>query len=165
MIKKKQPIISSDMSEIRMESSIIAEIPRESDLNSFNFTPDNMLLLPLEEDVVFPGLPHPVRILNDNDLKIVEKAYEEKACVFGCTLKENAEASSRLKDYHSVGMICRVAKIVKMPDVEPVAFLLPGLRATLKKFVSKKHPLMVSVIPLPPVAPTADPHMASCVYE
>ena len=62
-------------------------------------------------------------------------------------------------------MICRVAKIVKMPDVEPVAFLLPGLRATLKKFVSKKHPLMVSVIPLPPVAPTADPHMASCVYE
>lgn len=165
MIKKKQPIISSDMSEIRMESSIIAEIPRESDLNSFNFTPDNMLLLPLEDDVVFPGLPHPVRILNDNDLKIVEKAYEEKACIFACTLKENAEASSRLKDYHSVGMICRVAKIVKMPDVEPVAFLLPGLRATLKKFVSKKHPLMVSVIPLPPVAPTADPHMASCVYE
>ncbi len=61
MIKKKQPIISSDMSEIRMESSIIAEIPRESDLNSFNFTPDNMLLLPLEEDVVFPGLPPPCK--------------------------------------------------------------------------------------------------------
>lgn len=165
MNKKKQPYISSETSGVHVESSIITEIPRGDDMNVFNFNTEGMAFLPLVDDVVYPGIPHPVKITSDNDMQTVETAYNEKSCLFACTLKNDAQSSTRLKDYNKTGMICKVVKIVRLPDVEPMAFLLPGVKARLKNFSSKTAPLRVNVSPLAPVLPSSDPEIASFMYD
>jgi len=164
MIKKKQPNISYDTSGIKVESSIIAEIPRVDDFSAFSFDPSRIPMLPLEEDVVYPGIPHPVKITNEDDLKTVETAYNEKDCIFACTLKEDAEKRTRIKDFYLNGTICKIGKVVKMPDLDPVVFLIPAIRARLTKVISRKAPLIAEISPLPPVAPAKDPHIADCMF-
>lgn len=120
MVKKKQSLNLSDSPEIRTESSIIAEIPKGDNINEFSYSPSSVLILPLTDCVAYPGMPQPVKITEEADLNLLEIAYESNECVFAIPLKENAEKATRLRDYYPIGTICKVGKIIKMPDMDPV---------------------------------------------
>lgn len=165
MNRKSNPDIPADMSEIHIGESVIAEIPRDEDLSKFVFNPDSITVFPLVDVVAFPGLPQPVKVDNDADLRIAERAYETKECLFAVPLRENADQGTRVKDYYPVGTVCKIGKIVKMPDMPTVVFLIAGPRARMNRMVKRTVPLHASVTLLPPVASSDDAHMTECLLK
>ena len=53
-----------------------------------------------------------------------------------------------MKDFFPVGVVCKVVKIIRIPGTVPVAFLLSGERARLRKIVKKTPVLIGAVDPL-----------------
>lgn len=127
--------------EISISGSIIAEFPSDEETRNFSFGRE-IMLFPMRENVPFPGMPLPVRLSNPDDLKIAETAYESGECILGIPVKNSDSKADRLRDFYPMGCVCRVAKIINAPNLEPVAFLMIGPRARLKKIVKKEKPVM-----------------------
>lgn len=145
MEKKKHPIPSGGTAEFQVEGSIITEIPNNSDLQSFSFNMSSIPVLPLVDAVAFPGLPLPVKVDNEEDLKLIEAAYESRDCILAIPLKDEKSDGTKTKDFYPVGTVCKVGKIVKMPDLVPVAFLIPGPKAKISRIVNKDLPVFASI--------------------
>ena len=135
--------MESQHADIRVSGSIIAEFPSEEDAGTFKFGKE-IPILPLRDNIAFPGLPVPVPMSNEADLNIAEQIYNSRDCVFAVATKSKEGKPEKLKDFHSYGTVCKIGKIIKMPDMDPVVFLLPGPRARLKKIL-KKDPLTAEI--------------------
>ena len=160
MIKKKSPSNPFDM---KIESSIITELPFSEESNSIQFQPASILLFPLLDTVVYPMVPQPVKLVDEHEEQLAQMAYENKECVFAVCLKENSEEQTRVKDYHPVGMICQIGKIIKLPDTTSVAFLLPTLRAKLTRIPEKSWPMRASIKPLPLLLESDNQFITDCL--
>lgn len=128
-----------------MESSIITEIPISEDMNVFDYDTKSIPVLALTDFVAYPGVPQPIKIDSAEDLEIVEAAYNGKHALFAIPLKPDADQNTRIRDYFSVGTICKVANLISLPNGESLAFLFPGPRAELTRIVKRTHPLKASV--------------------
>lgn len=64
MLRKKYPLYSAESADFNVSGSFIAEIPSADDINSFSFDASNVTLLPLVDNVIFPGMPQPVKLEN-----------------------------------------------------------------------------------------------------
>ncbi len=141
MKKINQNFMAQQSPDIAYSGSIIAEFPNDEEVRQFTFGHE-IVIFPLRENVLFTAIPIPVRLSNPNDLEIAEKAYETGECVLGIALKKPDSEANRLRDFYSMGCVCRIAKIIHAPHLEPVAFVMPGPRARLKKIIRKEKPVM-----------------------
>lgn len=130
---------------IQISGSFIAEFPSGDEVASFSYDTDAIQLLPLRESVVYPGLPQPVKIENENLEKIIDNAHDTKECILAINVRDNVDTPSKVKDFHNTGVVCKVAKIIRIPGAAPVAFLMGGERARLKKIV-KKSPILIGAV-------------------
>lgn len=129
--------MDSSKSDIHVSGSIIAEFPTDEDARTFTYG-KVIPVFPLRENVAFPGMPMPVTVTSEADLKIAEEAYDKKICVFAAPLKDKDSSADRLRDFYNYGTVCKIGKILKMPDMDPVVFLLAGPRARIKKIIKKE---------------------------
>ncbi len=127
--------MANDFSDIQMTGTVIAELP-SGDLNSFSFNQEAIPVLPLADDVAFPEMPQPIKINDENELRMVEEVYENKDCLLAIPLKDPSLDGTHLKDYFPAGVVCKVAKIIKMPNMPTMVFLIGGPRVRLKKIVN-----------------------------
>ena len=154
--------MDSQRADIHVSGSIIAEFPTEEEAGTFKFGKE-IPVLPLRQSVSFPGLPSPVPVTNEADLKIAEEMYNAHECVLAVAVKNNEPNPNRLKDFHSHGTVCKIGKIIKMPDMEPVVFLLPGPRARIKRIISK-DPVKAEITVGNQIIPD-DSYETSCLIE
>ncbi|MDE6337647.1 MAG: LON peptidase substrate-binding domain-containing protein, partial [Muribaculaceae bacterium] len=137
MQKIKHRLMNSPKPDIQVSGSIIAEFPTDEDAKTFNFGKE-IPILPLRNVVAFPGMPVPVPLTNENDVKIAEELYNSHSCVLAIPTKSPDSEANRLRDFYPYGTVCKIGKVLKMPEMDPVVFLLGGPRARLKKIISKK---------------------------
>lgn len=138
MQKKKHPNVAFESPEIHLEDSIITEIPTDNDMESFYFDPSSVPVLPLKDIVAYPGMPQPVKLSGEKDLKLVEEAYLSKTCIFAAPAKPNIEEACRVKDFFPTGTVCKIGKVINVPGMEPVAFLVGGPAGRLSRIVKKE---------------------------
>ncbi|MDE5883108.1 MAG: AAA family ATPase, partial [Muribaculaceae bacterium] len=129
--------MNSPKPDIQVSGSIIAEFPTDEDAKTFNFGKE-IPILPLRNVVAFPGMPVPVPLTNEDDVKIAEELYSSHSCVLAIPTKSPDSEANRLRDFYPYGTVCKIGKVLKMPEMDPVVFLLGGPRARLKKIISKK---------------------------
>lgn len=159
----KPHIMNSSSSDIHVSGSIIAEFPSEDDTQAFKFG-NEIPILPLRNAVTFPGLPQPINLKNEADLKIAEEFYNSKECVLAIPVKNPDSDANRLRDFFSYGTVCKIGKIIKMPDMDPVAFLMSGPRARLKKIISKNSPVTGEITVSQTLMPD-DSYETTCLIE
>jgi len=145
MQKKKHPNVALESPEIRLEDSIITQIPTDDDMESFYFDPSSVPVLPLKDIVAYPGMPQPVKLSGEADMKLVEEAYLSKACIFAAPLKPNTVDVNKVKDFFPTGTICKVGKVINVPGMEPVAFLVGGPAGKMSRIVKKEPHLRASI--------------------
>lgn len=136
-------------SDIHISGSIMAEFPSDEETQTFSFG-NKIPVLPLFDNVAFPGLPQPVVINDQEMLTFLEEMYERKECVLAVTVKDVEKEPKKLRDLFSHGTVCRIGKIIRMPDMDPVVFLMSGPRARLKK-VTEEHDILMADITISPV--------------
>lgn len=165
MLKKKHPLMTSESADFNISGSFIAEFPAGEEMNTFEFDPSQIMLLPLFNSVAFPGMPQPVKLENEYVEKVVDAAYQSRQTVLAATVREDVDIPSKVKDLFPIGVICKVVKIIKLPGTVPVAFLSCSIRGKLKRIVKKSPFIEVSVEPLESVSDEKRDYEIECLMN
>jgi ATP-dependent Lon protease len=79
--------------------------------------PDNLLVLPMEEKPVFPGIPIPLIFQGKKFLDTIRIAQERNPPVFGVVLTKNPNPRDIFhSEFYKVGTALRIYKVVPMAD-------------------------------------------------
>ena len=126
------------MAEIFDDDNAGSIIPTE------NMLPDKLLLIPLQSRPIFPGIFTPLMINAAEDVKVVEKAYEEGGFIGIVMLKNDAE-NPAASDMHKVGTAARILKKVNLPDGGINIFVSTVKRFKIRKVLHTAAPVAVAV--------------------
>ena len=165
MLKKTHRLMDQESAEIDISGSFIAEIPTGDEANTYDFDPGSIPVLPLYDTVAFAGLPQPIKLEDDKMVELVEHLYNTHSCALAIAVKDDVETPSKVKDFYPVGVVSKVMKIIKMPGTIPIAFLLCGPRARLRRITKKAPNLSGAIDLLPSIDFTKLDYEASLMIE
>lgn len=115
---------------------------------------DNFHLLPLlvlEDVVVLPSIPHPVKIEEVEKIELVNKVFSENSdLVVGwspqdSTIYDNGKIMS-------CAMVCHVDKVLQMPGAPTLAFMIPRHKVIIHAIEEKEDALWAQISPLSDIA-------------
>lgn len=87
----------------------------EDDMNKED-VPQELPILPIRNNVLFPGVVIPITVGRDKSIKLIEDAYNtDKIIGVVSQLKANIENPEPI-DFHKIGTVAKIIKRLKMPD-------------------------------------------------
>jgi ATP-dependent Lon protease len=87
----------------------------EENMNKEIF-PDELPILPLRNNVLFPGVVIPITVGRDKSIKLVQEANKGNKIIGVVSQKNQDEESPEFKDLHKVGTVAQIIRLLKMPD-------------------------------------------------
>ena len=109
-----------------------------------NMLPDKLLIIPLQSRPIFPGIFTPLMINAPEDVKVVEKAYEEGGFL-GIIMLKNETETPTATDMYKVGTAARILKKVNLPDGGINIFISTVKRFKVRKVLHSSAPVAVAV--------------------
>lgn len=109
-----------------------------------NMLPDKLLIIPLQSRPIFPGIFTPLMINAPEDVKVVEKAYEEGGFL-GIIMLKNETETPTSADMYKVGTAARILKKVNLPDGGINIFISTVKRFKIRKVLHSSAPVAVAV--------------------
>ena len=106
--------------------------------------PNKLTLIPLAGRPIFPGIFTPLMINSNDDVKVVEEAYENEGFIGIVMLKNEAE-SPTVADLHKVGTAARIIKKVNLPDGGINIFISTVKRFKIRKTLHNAAPMAAAV--------------------
>ena len=85
-------------------------------------------LLVLDDVVVLPALPQPVKIEDDERNEFINKAFSEHREIIAAWMDYSDDQKGQLRRYST---LCHVDKVLQMPGAPTLAFLVPHSRASI----------------------------------
>lgn len=115
--------------------------------------PEDILypLFAVENYVVTPSIPQPIRIEREEQKEYIEKQLNKKNEVFVVTTKPNSSGKDEKLD--SIGVVCALDKVMQMPGAPVLAFLRPLFRAKYINTVYSPEFPFAKVSPLQNILP------------
>ena len=132
---------------------MITELEISTDLRELNILENDTPVLPLRDMVLFPHIPLPITIGRDSSLQIVQQAYESKTAIAAVAQKDPAVENPGKKDLYTIGMLCKVAKVMQIPEGPVTAFVVPIVPVSLGKVVKKKPFMRAEITQIPQILP------------
>ncbi|MBI9094683.1 MAG: endopeptidase La [Sphaerochaeta sp.] len=97
--------------------------------------PNNLFILPVTGNPVFPGLFTPLMITDSQDVEIVNQAIKHGGFLGLLLVKEDLDQEEYSKDnLFTVGTVAKIVKKIKLPDGGVSIFI-----STLKRFETKQY--------------------------
>ena len=87
----------------------------EETVNNQDF-PENLPILPLRNNVLFPGVVIPITVGRDKSIKLIQEANKGNKIIGVVSQKVQEEESPEFKDLHMVGTVAQIVRLLKMPD-------------------------------------------------
>ena len=106
--------------------------------------PNKLTLIPLAGRPIFPGIFTPLMINSNDDVKVVEEAYENEGFIGIVMLKNEADSPS-VADLHKVGTAARIIKKVNLPDGGINIFISTVKRFKIRKTLHNSAPMAAAV--------------------
>ncbi len=102
---------------IENDSEFIPLITAEEEENmNKEIYPDELPILPLRNNVLFPGVVIPITVGRDKSIKLVQEANKRNKIIGVVSQKNQDEESPEFKDLHKVGTVAQIIRLLKMPD-------------------------------------------------
>ena len=87
----------------------------EENMNKQSY-PDELPILPLRNNVLFPGVVIPITVGRDKSIKLIRDANRGSK-IIGVVSQKNQEVESpEFSDLHEVGTVAQIIRLLKMPD-------------------------------------------------
>lgn len=87
----------------------------EENMNSQEY-PDELAILPLRNNVLFPGVVIPITVGRDKSIKLIQDANKGNK-IIGVVSQKNQEVEApEFVDLHKVGTVAQIVRLFKMPD-------------------------------------------------
>ncbi|HRP52662.1 MAG TPA: LON peptidase substrate-binding domain-containing protein, partial [Fluviicola sp.] len=87
----------------------------EDNMNKEVFS-DDLPILPLRNNVLFPGVMIPITIGRDKSLKLLQEANNGSKIIGVVAQKNQEDESPEFNDLHAVGTVAQIIRLLKMPD-------------------------------------------------
>ena len=84
--------------------------------NDIPTIPESLPLLPVRDIIVYPAMMLPLAVGREKSVKALEEAMTTNRLVFVISQKNNQVEDPTPDDIYSVGTVCEVMQILKMPD-------------------------------------------------
>lgn len=78
--------------------------------------PSVLPILPLRNNVLFPGVVIPISVGRERSLRAVKKAYKGNKLIGVVAQKDTQNDEPDFNDMYKIGTIARIIKLIKMPD-------------------------------------------------
>ncbi len=101
--------------------------------------PQRLLFIPLKETVIFPYVVAPLFFQSDEALAILNKVLLENSLI-GCVgLRDPTLKDPQPKDLLSIGTVCRILQLVKLPN-KGMKILVEGLSRVYLQNITREAP-------------------------
>lgn len=87
----------------------------EENMNKEKF-PEDLPILPLRNNVLFPGVVIPITVGRDKSIKLIQEANKGSKIIGVVSQKNQEEESPEFSDLHAIGTVAQIIRLLKMPD-------------------------------------------------
>ncbi|MDA7803834.1 endopeptidase La [Crocinitomix sp.] len=108
----------------------------EDTLNNEN-VPDSLPILPLRNNVLFPGVVIPITIGRDKSIKLIEDAYKGNKIIGVLSQKKTNVEDPFAEDLNRIGTVARILKRLKMPDGSTTVIIQGKRRFEVVDFIEE----------------------------
>lgn len=115
------------MSEHLMNIELLANIDNDSEfiplitaeeeesVNNQAF-PNELPILPLRNNVLFPGVVIPITVGRDKSIKLIRDSYKGNKIIGVVSQKNQDQESPNFDDLNTIGTVAQILRLLKMPD-------------------------------------------------
>ncbi len=136
------------------DTEFIPLLSSEDEQNMENESmPDVLPILPLRNNVLFPGVVIPITVGRDKSIKLIKEAYESNKTI-GVLSQFNSDIEDpEIDDLYQLGSVARILKMLKMPDGSTTAIIQGKRKFRVKEFTQTEPYFKASVDPVPNTIP------------
>lgn len=121
--------------------------PEEEDRMNTEEVPEKLSILPLRNNVLFPGVVMPITVGRDKSIKLIQDAYKGNKIIGVVSQKDSSIEEPVYEDLYSVGTVAQIIRLLKMPDGSSTVILQGKKRMNLVGFVQSEPYLIANVKP------------------
>lgn len=107
-------ILSSEMDE-NAEFLPLMSSDEEASMNKEVF-PEDLPILPLRNNVLFPGVMIPITVGRDKSIRLIQEANKGNKIIGVVSQKNQEEEAPEFSDLHTIGTVAQIVRLLKMPD-------------------------------------------------
>jgi ATP-dependent Lon protease len=111
--------------------------------------PDSAPILPLRNNVLYPGVVIPISVGRDKSLKAVKKAYKTDKMIAVVAQKDSTIEEPEYDDLFSIGTLASIVKLLKMPDGGTTIIIQGRKRIKLTQLIHQEPYLAGEIEQLP----------------
>ena len=127
----------------------------ENKMNSEE-VPETLPLLPLRNNVLFPGVVIPITVGRDMSLKLIEDVMKTTKTIGVVAQKDSKTENPVAEDLNEIGTVAKIIKMLKMPDGSKTVIIQGQRRFKIKELVQTEPYFVAEVIPVPTEVNTED---------
>jgi ATP-dependent Lon protease len=132
--------------DIESESDFIPLITAEEEENINNQKfPTELPILPLRNNVLFPGVVIPITVGRDKSIKLIQEANKKNKIIGVVSQKDQEEESPEFDDLNKIGTVAQILRLLKMPDGSSTVIIQGKRRFEMIEPLQTEPFLMASV--------------------
>lgn len=107
--------------------------------------PETVPILPLRNNVLFPGVVIPISVGRERSLKAIKKAYKDQKYIGVIAQKDMQVEDPEAEDLYNIGTLARIIKMIKMPDGGST-IIIQGISRILLNKMTQSEPFLQGAI-------------------
>ena len=118
--------------------------------------PETLPILPLRNNVLFPGVVIPITATRDKSVKLIKHANSGDKLIGVVSQKDGSVSNPTQSDINSIGTVAKILRVLQMPDGNLTIIIQGKKRFNIKNFISEDPFILASVNELIELKPEKD---------
>ena len=165
----QQKIITIDnlsLQEFDSEADLIPLLtPEDEEEMNNEELPSELLILPLRNTVLFPGVVIPITAGRDKSIKLINDANASDKIIGVVSQKNEEDEDPTENDINKIGTVARILRVLKMPDGNVTVILQGKKRFEIDKVTSTEPYMKASIKEVKEERPTKKDKEFSAIIE
>ena len=117
----------------------------DEDRMNLEDVPEKLPILPLKNNVLFPGVVIPITLGRDKSIKLIQDSYKGNKIIGVVSQKDAKVEEPSYKDLYAIGTVAQIVKMLKMPDGSSTIIIQGKKRLQLEEEISS-NPYLIARI-------------------
>jgi len=110
--------------------------------------PEFLSILPIRNNVLFPGVVIPITVGRDKSIKLIEEAYNGSKTIGVLSQLKASVENPNTNDFHKIGTVAHIIKRLKMPDGSTTIIIQGKRRFEVTEFIQTEPYFKAKVVGL-----------------
>lgn len=147
MMKDNLPFFQEEGGEDAPEFISLLSPEEEEKMNKED-TPEVIPILPLRNNVLFPGVVIPITVGRDKSIQLINEAYKSDKILGVVAQKDSETEDPEGKDLYEFGTVARLIKMLRMPDGNVTAVIQGKRRFQVEEIVTNDPYIKARIEPV-----------------